>query len=344
MFTYMSQLIVFLLLSLASVDSPLSSTGVIEGSVVNGSQADIPIPEAVVTLRADQNGSLEPIAQTVTDSKGHFVFEGLTLDPKLEFLPGADRDGIHYPGKRLRLTSLCPKASTAIRTFDAISTPSPLQASRHDIEIRIEESTLAVSESILVVNPSRRTFVGAPSDEQPAVTLALSIPPDFDRVTFNSEFYGRRFRVVDHRPITDIPWPPGERELKFTYRIPLIENHGKFKRPLDVPTSSVRLLLRGDKVPNVSCNLSSPKMIDSGLEFDSHEELHSTFVVEAQIGPRPIPWALYGRWGAATLLSILVCGTAAVARRQIKRPSEPTNHVVQRATSAPQVNKAKRVA
>lgn len=340
----MSQLIIFLLLSFASADSPLSSIGVIEGSVVNGSQADMPIPEAVVTLRADQNGSLEPIAQTVTDSKGHFVFEGLTLEPKIELLPGADRDGIHYPGKRLRLTSLYPKATTAIRTFDVISTPSPLQATRHDIEIRTEESTLVVSESILVANPSRRTFVGTPSGEQPAVTFALSIPPDFDRVTFNSEFYGRRFRVVDHRPVTDIPWPPGQRELKFTYRIPLVENHGIFKRPLDVPTKSVRLLLCGDKIPNASCNLSSPKNVDSALEFDSHKELQATFVVEAQIGPSPIPWALYGRWGAVSLLGILVCGTATVARRRIKRPSEPTNRAVQRATSAPKVNKAKRLA
>lgn len=340
----MSQLIVFLLLSFAAADSPLSSAGVIEGSVVNGSQADMPIPEAVVTLRADQNGSLEPIAQTVTDSKGHFVFEGLTLDPKLDLLPGADRDGIHYPGKRLRLTSLCPKATTAIRTFDAIATPSPLQASRHDIEIRTEESTLLVSESILVVNPSRRTFVGASSDGQPAVTLALAIPPNFERVTFNNEFFGRRFRVVDHCPVTDIPWPPGERELKFTYRIPLDENHGKFVRPLDVPASSVRLLLRGDIIPNVSCNLSSPKKVDHGLEFASHKKLPTAFVVEAQIGSRSIPWALFGRWGAVTLLSILVCGTAAVARRQMKRPSEPTNRLVQRATSAPSDNKAKRIA
>ena len=52
---------------------------------------------------------------------------------------------------------------------------------------------------------------------------------------------GGVFRIVDHQLITDMPWPPGERTLKFRYRVPLEETGGQFRRTLDVPSSNVRV-------------------------------------------------------------------------------------------------------
>ena len=99
--------------------------------------------------------------------------------------------------------------------------------------------------------------MGTPVGDQPPVTLRLSIPANFDRVTFDSEFYGRRFRIADHQLVTDIPWPPGERELSFTYRVPVESSSGLFRRRLDMASRKVTLRVRGKSSDQMSCNLPS---------------------------------------------------------------------------------------
>ena len=147
---------------------------------------------------AGQDGLLEPVAETKTDKHGKFVFDEVPFDPTVVFLPGADRDGVHYPGKRLQLDQASPNAQVTIRAFDAIKSPSPLQALRHDIEVVVEPQVMMISETMLVANRSGGTYVGEPLGSELPVTLRLSVPANFDRVTFGSEFY--RTAISDRRP------------------------------------------------------------------------------------------------------------------------------------------------
>ena len=149
--------------------------------------------------------------------------------------------------------------------------------------------------------------------------MRLSIPPNFDRVTFDSEFYGRRFRIVDHQLVTDMPWPPGERELKFTYRVPLEESGGQFCRTLDVPSSYVRVQTAA-KDQRVSCNLSPAVVVGGRVIFAAKgEQLPSGYTIELRIGSLPIPWMQYARWSSLGVLCLMVVGT--VVAHRIPRPA-----------------------
>jgi len=319
-----------LLVTLAGANASPETTGTIQGVVVNGSHGNEPIVDADVLLRAGQDGLLEPVAKTKTDAHGKFVFEEVPFDPTVVFLPGADRDGVHYSGKRLQLGPARPNAQVTIRAFDAVKSPSPLQALRHDIEVAVEPKVMVISETVLVANRSGNTYVGESIGSEPPVTLRLSVPASFDRVTFGSEFYGRRFRIVDHQVVTDIPWPPGERELKFTYRIPLESSGGLFRRPLDLPCSRVTLRVRGEEAKKVSCNLPLAEPDGNEIVFASAEEqLRAGYTLELQIGKLPIRWAFYARWSALTALGILILGTVAISRLRNRRSLEPREGAVQ---------------
>jgi hypothetical protein len=277
-----------------------------------------------VVLRAGADGELVVVAETTTDRYGKFVFPQVPLDPTLVYLPGANRDGVHYPGQRVRLDAYNRLAQATIVVYDAVSTPCPLVAKRHDIDVTVEERVLRITETLLISNPSQATYVGASMRSGSPPTFWLSIPQNFDRVTFDKEFFGRRFFVVDHRPVTDMPWLPGERELRFTYRIPLVESAGQFRRTIDVPSSAVRVRVHGADQRPVSCNLPpSPDAPDGQLAFTpAGRQLARDFVIELQIASLPFPWMQYARWGAVVALAALAGATVAIPRFR-RRPSNP---------------------
>jgi hypothetical protein len=262
------------------------------------------------------------LEKTNTDAFGKFSFQQIPLDATIVFLPGANHQGVHYPGQRVRLDAVNKVAQVKIVAYDVVKSFSPLTADRHEINIDVGERLLEISETLVVSNRSQATYVGQSLDEEAPVTLCLSIPPNFDRVTFDSEFYGRRFRIADHRLVTDMPWPPGERTLKFRYRVPIEETGGQFRRTLDVPSSNVRVqALAPDQ--RLSCNLSPAAVVGGRMIFAMNDkQLPSSYIIYVQIGDLPIPWMLYARWSSLGVLCLLVFGTVAAHRQRVRRTNE----------------------
>ena len=305
-----------MLLMCGQVDDAPEPMGKIQGVVVNGSRGYEPLEGIAVVLRAGSESMLIPVARARTDVYGRFVFDDVPIEPGIVLLPGADRGGVHYPGERVRLDWDRRFVHARIVAFDAVDAPSPLIARRHDIDVTVRQQFMEISETLLIANPTSATYVGQPVEEASPVTLRLSVPPDFDRITFDNEFYGRRFRIADRRPFTDIPWPPGERELKFVYRIPIEKSGGMFRRCLDVPTRNLTLRVHGKKAGDVSSNLTPVDGEPPNVAFASTDAgLPSGHTIELQVGTLPFPWLQYTRWGSLVALVALTVATAVVLRR-----------------------------
>ncbi len=175
---------------------------------------------------------------------------------------------------------------------------------------------MEVSETLLINNPSRRTYVGQRIDDKMQVTLRLSIPPDFDRVTFDREFYGRRFGIDDHHPVTDIPWPPGRRELKFAYRVPLRNGAGAFHRTLDLPCGDIHVRVHGENAKKLACNMPSTSGThsDEALFTWHGKPLPVGHTIELRVGTLPFPWIQFARWTSLAAVVALAIGSIAVVR------------------------------
>jgi hypothetical protein len=290
-----------------------SHSGVIEGVVLNGSQHQSPVHGAVVVLRADHQGRLLPIAESVSDDEGRFRFEQLPVTGDLVCLPGANYQGVHYPGRRVSLDGRRPVPDQRIVVYETVADPSPLVAARHEIDIRLETGVLVATETIIVANRTLRSYVGSETAEgQPSVTLRLSIPSEFEKVTFEKEFFGRQFQLNNGNLETQIPWTPGQRELKFTYRLPFEHRQWLFRRALDLPTEHIRVTV-GGQTEDVTCNLLSARTLQgNAIVFDSEAAiLPAGYTVELQIGDLPVSWTAYARWSALAALVLLLLGTCA---------------------------------
>jgi hypothetical protein len=309
--------------SLAAVP-PEEQVGSIRGVVLEGAPRGTAVAEAEVVLRVKMEGEFVVAAETKTDESGRFVFQPLPIRPDLQFLPGANRGGIHYPGNRIQLRPSSPDVDITLVVHDVITSPSPLRAREHDIVIIPERGVLKVTETILIDNPTTKSYVGlSDQPDMPPITLKLAIPMDFERTTFHKEFFGRRFVLADGGVATSIPWKPGVRELKFTYVIPNTEQQRVWHRPLDLPCSSVCVRVRCQDPDSVSCNLPLGTVKQAGeAVFQSNgQTLPAGFSLSVELGRLPIPWMSYGRWFALGLLMILI-GISAIVTANARRPPQ----------------------
>ena len=313
----------FLLMACLALPAQVpQSEGVINGIVINASDSDAPLGEIDVFLRVKLDGQFIPVEKTTTDARGAFVFTRLPVGRDYQYRTGANRHGIHYPGPLVQLSSQRCYANVRLEVHDALTDSNPLVILRHEIIIHPKANALTVTESIMVDNPSSKSYVGqAATEGAEPVTLQLSIPSDFVRVTFNEEFFGRSFSLLDGKLVTGIPWPPGRRELKFTYVLPNTKSHRLWERPMDLPCSELHLCVRAANPNEVSCNLEPGPVRQSGelteLSFQSSGgTLPPGHVIRVQLGYFPVPWMTYGRYPAPLVLIGLIAAASLVIIRQ----------------------------
>ena len=237
---------------------------------------------------------------------------------------GATRHGIFYPGPRIRLTDLQPVARTDLSVCDAVASPNPLVLKHMDVVIRPETGLLRVTESLLLENPTHTCYVGqAAHDGANPLTLELAIPPDFERTTFDLEFFGRRFAMVNNKLATSIPWPPGERKLCYTYVLRNSQEATRWTRPLDLPCANVTIRVEGKSPDEVRCKtLHRTTADENSVAFESAgQELPLGQVLQVELGRLPLPWMTYGKWAAVAIMLVLIAGAGWLHFRGRQRQS-----------------------
>lgn len=291
--------------------------GTISGVIVNASQQGAPAGGAEVVLRVQLENRFVIAAETAADEQGCFLFDGIPADESIVYLPGANHDGVHYPGPRVRLDSNTPHARVTLSVCQSVSEPNPLVLRQYEITVKPEADALRVTESMLIENPTARTYVGRPARQDArAATLRLAIPPDFHRVTFEGEFFGRQFTTFDGRLVTNVPWIPGQRNLEFTYVFPNNRQDRTWQRPLDLPCDHLRLTVHTSDPENVACTLprAASQSADSAIFESAGGALAAGDVVRVRLKSLPVSFSWYGRWLALTLLCALIAATSWIVR------------------------------
>lgn len=325
--------IVFATALVMVLSSQVVADGVIEGVVQNATQRNADTAGVNVVLRAQIDGQLAIVAQTVADVGGRFRFTGLPLREDVVYLPGANKDDVHFPGPRIRLQPGQPTAAALISIYDSSSTPCPLIVDEHAVTLRSEPGLITVRETLHINNPSSTCYVGTPGHEGAfPVTLQLGIPKEFERVTFDKEAWGRQFHLINDQLVTSLPWPPGTRELSFTYVIRPAERTETWRRQLSLPCRKLRLTVESSQAHDTRCNL--PRRTSDAHEqvrYESGEQpLSAGFVVDLQLNEQPISVVTHARRGAV-LLSVglgIVAGWVALRNRSERKhavSSEPAS-------------------
>jgi len=307
--------IAFILFSAALAGTMFAPTSVVAGTILGtvvNTSTGTPVPcQVAVVVQVQVKGQFVPFRDVISDKQGRFRFERLPAGDGVVYQAGATRHGIFYPGPRIRLTDLQPIARTQLSVCDAVDGPNPLVLKKMDVTIRPETGLLKVTESLLLENPSHTCYVGqAAHDGADPITLELSVPPDFERTTFDQEFFGRRFAMINNKLVTSVPWPPGQRELRYTYVLRNTQEVSRWTRPLDLPCSAVTIRVEGKSANEVRCKLLRQTTADGNtVVFESAGQgLPLGQILQVDLGRLPLPWMTYGKWIAVAILLVLIMG------------------------------------
>ena len=312
------------LAALVAAADGMSQDGYIGGVVVNSSRDDQPVAGATVVLEIKADGDFVLLDQTITDAAGRFLFRDLLVSEQIQYRPSAQFEGIHYPGARIRFARERNTAAVTLAVRDVVHEPNPLLVTNHKIYIRSATGMLEVTESLVIENPLPQTYVGAAPDsvvDEP-VTLQLSIPTDFQKVTFHHEFFGRSFAIRGGKLVTSIPWEPGKRTLEFTYYLRNTKQQRLWERTLDLPTDGLQVRIATSAPADVTGNLDRQTTTQcagySEVLFTSGSpQLPAQHVVRCTVGALSVPWMTYGKWCAAlVLLALIAAGHIAHRRRR----------------------------
>ena len=150
---------------------------------MNASQGNSPVAQAEVILQVQLEGEFAPVEKTQTDALGRFHFDNLPVGPEALYLPGATRDEIFYPGRRIELSSTRRTAYLTVPVHDTVRQPNPLVIRQHEVVLRTEPGVLQVVEAMLIDNPGNTTYIGNGAPDASMVsTFRLGIPSDFTRL------------------------------------------------------------------------------------------------------------------------------------------------------------------
>ena len=292
--------------------------GTLSGVVVDGSRTGLPLADVEVVLRVGIDGRFVSVERSRTDREGRFVFTRLPVGTGHIYLAGANWKEVHFPGPRVVLTQDHPSPTIRIAVFDPLTDPNPLIIEEMEVVLRSREGSVEVTETLRIRNPTRQCYVGKPEHAGGGpVTLALGIPASFQHITFEKEAFGRRFAVVRDRLVTGIPWPPGERTLRYTYVVAQRRGVYHWTRHLNLPCRRLRLRVETASPDDVVCSLGkAAKSGPSFVEFASDRPLAGGSELHVTIGSAPVPMIVYGRVAAVGLLASLAATVIGIAWRR----------------------------
>ncbi len=251
--------------------------GVLEGMVVNGTVDGAAVgAEIPIALYVYLGGSELEVLETTTDAEGRFRFEGLDIDPNLEYWPEAVyRDVPHAIPEPLQFEDDQTPLTVTLTVYEPTNDDSAISLSSvHSIAESFDQ-VLRITEIHLLSNSGDRTYVGGGDDPDQATTVFIPLPEGAVGLSFGNEVEGRFVEVEggfwDTEPVT----PGSETSLVFfSYHLIATGDTIPLERRFAYPVANLNML-----VAQPGLALTSEQMQSRGIQLFQDRQ-YEFFVAE----------------------------------------------------------------
>jgi hypothetical protein len=280
--------IVLLGLAMSAALAPLAAAGSVSGTVTNGTTGK-PASGAEVILIQLQGG-MQPVANTKTDSTGHYSFEDAGLGAGAPMLIRVVYRGVNYhepvpPGK----------TTADVQVFEPTDRPTAFAVSNHAIIVQPNGADLMVGEEYAIENKTQPPVAFYRADG----SFNFSIP---DGADFNqASAWGSAGMPVVQGTIEKgknkwaiaFPFRPGESGVRISYKLPYPGNQITLKN--SSPYATDRLLIAAPPTVQISGDGITPAGQDQGFNVYIRTAVAADAPIAIKVsGTAPIPSASQG--------------------------------------------------
>ncbi len=224
--------------------------GQISGLLLDGTNANAPLPGQSVTLQMAQGSNAQDLMTVTTDAQGAFSFSNLSTDKTISYAVFARYQGAQYLSDVITLNNN-PTPQVNLTVYEATQTTDKLaiiNATALFHEPDILQKTVTVSEAFSFKNLDTHTYVGildAANKSKPNALL-FSLPSGAKNINLQKGFTGYNVVQVDRGFATDAALLPGNNDFAFSFDMPYTSSTYDFNYEPFLPTVSLSFFVPPD--------------------------------------------------------------------------------------------------
>jgi hypothetical protein len=247
--------------------SDAGGDGQISGQLLDGTNANAPLPGQSVTLQMAQGNSSQDLMTVTTDAQGAFLFSNLSTDKTISYAVFALYQGAQYLSDIITLNNN-PTQQVNLTVYEATRSTDKLailNATALFQEPDILNTKITVSEAFSFKNLDTHTYVGnvASANKSKPDALLFSLPPGAKNLKLQKGFTGYQVIQVDRGFATDAALLPGTNEFAFAFDMPYTSSTYDFNYETFLPTVSLSFFVPPD-IHASSRVLTSQGIVNTG--------------------------------------------------------------------------------
>jgi hypothetical protein len=225
--------------------SPLRAdgTGILIGTVINGTAGGGSTEGVEVTLRSFQGQEEREQRTTATDADGAFRFEGLETGEDWVYLVRVPYEGVSYSGGLLSFAEGQAELSAEVPVYETTTENSSIVVERAHIFVTSLEDRLTMTELYVFRNPTDRTYVGTDTVDGRRYTARILLPQGGYDLALDDGSLGGRFLSIDGGFVDTEPQWPGTTQVLFSYAVDCAVGWCDLSRPVTHLTTNLNLLV-----------------------------------------------------------------------------------------------------
>lgn len=229
------------------VRAQVSSASVVV-EVSNGTANGTTVVGDSVLLRVFRNEQLVDSLEATVAKNGKATFDSVPIGQHIVAIPSVRHQSMTFQGGRLTLASAKGELSTVVCVFDVSSDTSALSVGTHHMTIAVRGAAIEIMEYMQLRNSSDMAVRGSKRDalNRPIVT-EIMLPADAMDLT-PSGFFDPNALVRTKTGFYDtLAVPPGEHQVRFSYRIPIDNPTVEIAKGISLPTSELIVFWEKDQ-------------------------------------------------------------------------------------------------
>jgi hypothetical protein len=245
----------------AAAFAQVSTEGVINGQVINGTEGGGSVAGIEVTLVTYIDDIMSETKTTVTDNEGEFQF--INVATANEYLVTVKYMGVdyYYP---VAFETGETTTFVEVGVCDTTTSDETIGIGLFHIIVSIEEEIIQVIQVLWLFNDSDKTYVGTDG------VLVFTLPEGASCFQAPQELMPDFQELDDNRVTYLVPFPPGERQLIYSYNLAKPDSgESAISLSTDYYTESLELMIGGEDVEVVVNQLApaEPVVTETGERF-----------------------------------------------------------------------------